>query len=121
MLNELPFRQIHLDFHTSEHIHGVGDSFDPDDFAQTLKDAHVNSINLFARCHHGMLYYDSRFPNKHPHCQIDLLRQQIEACKAVGIKTPIYVTAGWDEFVARNHPEWLERTKDGRPFGAGPL
>ena len=28
----LRYRQIHLDFHTSEHIPGVGAAFDPDDF-----------------------------------------------------------------------------------------
>ncbi len=25
----LPYRQIHLDFHTSEHIAGIGADFDP--------------------------------------------------------------------------------------------
>ena len=32
----LPFRQIHLDFHTSEAIPDVGADFDPDEFAATL-------------------------------------------------------------------------------------
>ena len=58
----LPFRQIHLDFHTSEAIAGVGADFDPDEFAGTLAKAHVNSITCFARCHHGWLYSQSQ-PN----------------------------------------------------------
>lgn len=33
---ELRFRQIHLDFHTSEAIDSVGSNFDPDEFAETL-------------------------------------------------------------------------------------
>ena len=41
---EIPFRQIHLDFHTSEAIEGVCSEFDAEEFAQTLADAHVNSI-----------------------------------------------------------------------------
>ena len=35
------YRQIHLDFHTSEHIPGIGSRFDPDDFADTLAEADV--------------------------------------------------------------------------------
>ena len=41
------FRQIHLDFHTSEHIEGVGADFDPDQFVQVLKDGAVSSVTLF--------------------------------------------------------------------------
>jgi hypothetical protein len=32
----LRYRQIHLDFHTSPDIEGVGADFDPDEFADTL-------------------------------------------------------------------------------------
>ena len=28
----LPYRQIHLDFHTSRHISGIGSEFDPEYF-----------------------------------------------------------------------------------------
>ena len=38
---ELRFRQIHLDFHTSEAIEGIGANFDPDEFADTLDKACV--------------------------------------------------------------------------------
>ncbi len=56
---DLPFRQIHLDFHTSEMIPDIGAEFDPDEFGDTLVRAHVNSITCFARCHHGWNYYRS--------------------------------------------------------------
>ena len=121
-MGKLRFRQVHLDFHTSEKIEGVGDDFDPKVFAETLKEAGVDSITCFARCHHGMIYYDTdAFPNKHPHLKRNLLKEQIEACHAVGIKVPIYITVGWDEYIARTHPEWLERTTEGKPYWAGPL
>jgi len=118
----LPFRQIHLDFHTSEHICGVGDDFDAETFAATLAKAHVNSINLFARGHHGWLYYRSRaFPHlKHPQLKRDLLREQIEACRRRGIRTPIYVTVQWDHQTATAHPEWLVRDDKGAPRWQGP-
>lgn len=33
---KFPLRQVHLDFHTSRHVAGVGADFDPDIFAQSL-------------------------------------------------------------------------------------
>jgi len=107
----LPFRQIHLDFHTHESIEGIGADFDPQAFAETLARAHVNSINLFARGHHGYIYYDTkRFAEqKHPHLTRNLLAEQIEACHARGIQAPIYVTVQWDAYLAERHPEWLVR------------
>ncbi len=56
---DLRYRQVHLDFHTSPDIEGVAADFDPEEFVQALLKAEVNSITCFARCHHGMLYYDS--------------------------------------------------------------
>ena len=62
-MEELRFRQIHMDFHTSEKIEDICERFDEEEFADTLEKAHVNSVTCFSRCHHGMLYYDSKkFP-----------------------------------------------------------
>lgn len=120
-MGKLPFRQVHLDFHTSEKIMGIGEDFDPKVFVKTLQEAGVNSITCFARCHHGMIYYDTKFPAKHPGLKFDLLRAQIEECHREGIKVPIYISVGLDEYVANRHPEWIARHSDGRPQGAGPL
>ncbi|MCS7020075.1 MAG: beta-galactosidase trimerization domain-containing protein [Cytophagales bacterium] len=118
----LRFRQVHLDFHTSGQIPDVAADFDPERFADTLKKAYVNSVTLFGRCHHGYIYHQTdKFPerrhpyNKHP----KLLEEQIEACHKRNIRTPIYVTVQWDEFTAREHPEWLMRDEQGRPFAFG--
>ena len=88
---DLRFRQIHLDFHTSEEIAGIGAEFDPDEFASTLEKARVNSITCFARGHHGWIYFDSvKFPErKHPYLTRNLLKEQIEACHARDIRVPI--------------------------------
>ena len=59
-MERIPWRQIHMDFRTSPLIPGVGASFDADAFAATLASARVQSIDLFAKCHHGMYYYPTR-------------------------------------------------------------
>ena len=120
---ELRFRQIHLDFHTSEAIEGIGANFDPDEFADTLDKARVDSITCFARGHHGWLYYDStKFPERiHPHLvEKDLLAKQIDACHQRGIRAPIYTTVQWDHYTAERHPEWLQILPDGKISGTPP-
>ena len=120
---DLRFRQIHLDFHTSEVIEGIGARFDPEEFAATLDRARVNSITCFARCHHGWLYYDSKaFPERvHPHLvNKNLLKEQIEACHARDIRVPIYITVQWDHYTFTRHPEWWVITAEGRHEGIPP-
>jgi len=119
----LPYREIHLDFHTSEQIPGIGADFDPDEFADTLVKARVNSITCFARCHHGWIYYDTELnpERRHPHLTRNLLKEQIEACHARGIRVPIYTTVQWDHFTARQHPEWICTDELGRIVGTPPF
>ncbi|MEM2513957.1 MAG: beta-galactosidase trimerization domain-containing protein, partial [Candidatus Bathyarchaeia archaeon] len=116
---ELRFRQVHLDFHTSEHIVNVGVDFDPEKFASTLKEAHVDSVTCFARCHHGWIYFDTKlFPERrHPHLARNLLKEQIEACHERDIRVPIYTTVQWDHYTANEHPEWLVLDEHGYPTG----
>ena len=62
-MSKIRYRQVHLDFHTSEYIPDIAADFGKDEFAKTLEEAHVDSITCFARCHHGWLYYPSKkFP-----------------------------------------------------------
>jgi hypothetical protein len=109
----LRFRQLHLDFHTSEHIPNVGCDFDVRQFQEALKRGCVDSVNLFAKCHHGWSYYNTGVGKRHPNLGFDLLARQIEACQQIGVKTPIYVSVGHDELAAREHPEWMVVDRDG--------
>lgn len=108
----MKFRQVHLDFHTSETIDHVGDKFDKEHFQNALEVGHVNSINLFAKCHHGYAYYPSEINEMHPGLSFDLLGSMVEAAEEIDVDVQIYVSAGIDEKYARKHPEWLIRNKD---------
>lgn len=116
MLTNLRYRQVHMDFHTSEHIPHVGNRFVAEEFADTLKQANVDSVTCFARCHHGWLYYPSK--NRpdliHPQLKNDrLLLEQIDACNKQDIQVPIYTTVQWDAYVMKHHPEWLAIDENG--------
>ena len=120
----LRFRQIHLDFHTSEAVPDVGADFNAEEFAATLAAAHVDSVTCFARCHHGWLYYDSAAFGELVHPTLanrNLLAEQIEACHRRDIRVPIYTTVQWDAQTARAHPEWRIIEPDGRLSGTAPF
>ena len=101
----MKFRQVHLDFHTSEKIGGIGSRFDKAQFQKALKVGHVNSITLFSKCHHGWSYHPTKVNVMHPGLEFDLLGAQIAAAKEIGVRTPVYISAGLDEKYVRSHPE----------------
>ncbi len=110
---KLNFRQVHLDFHTSGCIDGIGSAFSKEQFQSMLKLGHVNSITVFSKCHHGYAYHPSDANEMHPGLKFDLLKAQIEAAHEIGVKTPVYLSAGYDEKEVAKHPQWLHMWKEG--------
>lgn len=121
MSHRYPFRQIHLDFHNSEHIPAIGNEFDPEQYVAQLRRAHVDGVVTFAKCHHGWSYYDTKIGARHPNLGFDLLQAQYEACRAADIQVPIYVSVGWDERAARRNPGWRQIQPDGTFRTLAPL
>lgn len=111
-MEKLAFRQVHLDFHTSEAIENIGSRFSKTQFQEALKLGHINSITVFSKCHHGWAYHPSKANEMHPGLKFDLLGAMIDAAHEIRIKTPVYISAGLDEKMARRHPEWLIRNKE---------
>jgi len=103
---QLRFRQVHLDFHTSADCTDVGADFDSQQFAATVKLGHIDSMTIFAKCHHGFSYYPTKVGTVHPHLNFDLMGHQIEALHSVGVRAPIYVSVMWDDLAGEQHPEW---------------
>lgn len=114
-MRKLPTRQVHLDFHTSALIPGVGSRFDKQQFQQALKEGNLNSITVFAKCHHGLCYYPTRVGTPHPSMPegFDLTGAMIEAAHEIGVAAPVYITMGWSVQDALEHPEWCACREDG--------
>lgn len=110
----MKFRQVHLDFHTSEKIDGIGKKFNKKQFQDALLKGHVDSITLFSKCHHGWSYHPTKVNRMHPGLSFDLLGAQIEAAKEIGVRTPVYISAGVDEKYVRSHPEHRNERRDHR-------
>lgn len=104
-----PPRHVHLSFHNDEQTPALAANFNPDAFARTLQGAHVQAVTCFARCDYGWLYYDSpQFPDRvHPNLmQRDLLAQQVDACRRLGLRVLAFTPLQRDALSARRHPDW---------------
>ena len=111
-MDDFRLRQIHLDFHTSPLIPDVGAAFDKKAWQETLKLGHVDSITVFSKCHHGYSYHPTKVNTMNPTLKFDLLKAQLEACEEIGVRAPVYISAGLDEKDAVTHHEWLQRGKN---------
>lgn len=118
-MKRLASRQVHLDFHTSEKIPGVGSKFDKEAFQAALKAGHINSMTVFGKCHHGYFYYPTEVGTIHPTMDSnqDLSKQMMDACHEIGVRAPLYLTWGWSALDAKEHPEWVAKAKDGSFMG----
>ena len=85
----------------------MGEQFDADRFVETLKIGHVDTINLFAKCHHGYSFYPTQVGTMHPNLKFDLLGRQVEALHKADIRCPIYVSVKSDYPAGTQHPEWV--------------
>lgn len=115
-MHRLRFRQVHLDFHTHGSIPGIGQKFAKKQFQQALQLGRIDSITLFSKCHHGYSYHPTQVGTPHPHLKFDLLATQIDACREIGVRCPIYLSAGVDERMAMERPEWVVKNRDGSTY-----
>ncbi|MBO5270681.1 MAG: alpha-L-fucosidase, partial [Clostridia bacterium] len=116
-------RYTSMDFHTSPLIPDIGALFDPKKFADTVKNANIESVLVFAKCHHGYTYYPTKVGTMHPNLSFDLLGEQLKALRGAGIKAPVYITVGWSKLDADTHPEWRQirfDTKKPLHYGSQP-
>ena len=111
------YRQVHLDFHTSEKIPGIGSAFSRKQFQEALRIGHVDSITLFSKCHHGWSYHPTNVNEMHPNLSFDLLGEELEACREMKVNAPVYISAGHDEKEVLRHPDWLNVSPDGVETG----
>ena len=112
--NMFAIRQTHLDFHTSPDISGIGSRFSKKNFQRALKLGNLDSITVFAKCHHGFCYYPTKVGIQHPGVDFDLTGAMIDAAHEIGVRAPIYITAGWSHNDSVTHLNWRSVNKSGK-------
>ena len=59
-------RALHFDFHTPPGVENIFGNFDAEKFADQLAEAHVEYVNITARCNMGFSYYNTKVGKKYP-------------------------------------------------------
>jgi len=113
-------RAIHIDFHTMPGIEDFGTGFTAEDIAERLKAAHVNYVNVFARCNTGFSYYPTQIGIPYPGMQGDLLGDTIRECHKHGIGVSAYINGGLNHELLLHKPEFMRVDKDGNAFRGDP-
>jgi hypothetical protein len=113
---KMPWRKVHLDFHTAQYIPKIGEKFNADEWGNRIFEANLDSIVVFAKDMHGYFYYPTKLGIVHPGLSFDLLGEQIKACRKRNIKVYAYYCSTWDHNLAFSHPEWNMVKSDGTNY-----
>jgi len=108
-------RKVHLDMHLPEDAPHMFANFDAELYVRTLVDAHVNSVTIFAHCHHGNCYYDTEVGHKHSKLGFDYVREVAAECRRRDVAVLAYVSCAWNHRAGQEHPEWTQRDAAGEP------
>ena len=110
-------RALHFDFHTSPCIENIFGNFDAGAFADQLENAHIEYVNITARCNMGFSYYNTKVGKKYPGLKDrDPFKEILDACRKKGIGVTAYINVGLDhEFAADNHG-WLKIDRYGKVY-----
>lgn len=105
-------KRIHMDFHTPDIAwERAMKDFDARRYVKILRDAHVNSLVSFTKCHHGYSYYNTELGLRHPSLpeNLDLFGEILKEAHKNDMKVMAYYSVGWLSTVQNLHPEWMER------------
>ena len=112
------FANLHLDFHTPDYVESLGTCYDAERLLYEVKQQGFDSITFCAKDHHGNSYYFTNVGHRHPHLHVDMLQETVKAAHRYGLKLIAYYSVIWDEWNARQHPEWIQVDVEGNRLAA---
>ncbi len=113
-------RAVHIDFHTMPGIEDFGANIDPAEIAETFQKAHIDYVNLFARCNIGFSYYPTKIGYPYPGMQGNLLGDLITECHKRDIGVTAYINGGLHHELLLHHPEYMRVDKEGQVHKGDP-
>jgi hypothetical protein len=101
------WRKVHIEFHNSQYVPRIGQSFNADEFGDQLVEAHITCASVFAKDMFGYSYYPSACGPVHPGLSFDLLGAQVAALRKRKIQVFAYYMTTWNLELGERRPEWL--------------
>lgn len=111
-------RKIHILYVSPPWAAHRGERFDAASWARQIKDAHITSLELYCKDHHGVCYYPSTLGLDYPR---DVVGELFDAAKAEGLRFVAYYSVGYDAYALGVHPDWMQIDENGRPFQYRPF
>ena len=113
------FRQVHMDFHMPEFPPDAITNFDAKAFVDHLERGKVSMVTLFAKCHFGNSFYNTKAGHKHSGLARDFLMEAATECRRRGIRTLAYYSLCWEGRAWNQNPAWRFVNPDGTTVGQG--
>ncbi len=110
------FRQVHMDFHMPEFPADAIKNFNAKSFVDNLERGRVNMAALFAKCHFGNSFYNTKTGHKHSGLEQDFLLETAAECKKRGIRTLAYYSLTVDKHAYDNNPGWRYKDGEGKTY-----
>jgi len=114
------YRRVHMDFHTPEFLPEAVKRFNPERFVSCLVKGKVQAVNLFAKCHYGNSYYNTKIGHKHSGLKQDMLGRLVREGKRHKIYVIAYYSVCTDRYASTTHPDWQQVDIKGNPIKIGP-
>ena len=99
-------RQVHMDFHMPEFPPLAIRNFNAVKFVDHLERGRINMVALFAKCHFGNSFYNTRVGHKHAGLPQDFLMEAATECRKRGIRTLAYYSLCTDKRSWDSNPSW---------------
>ena len=110
------YTALMIDQHFPDAPYITFDQFDAREQVRKCVEAHIDSIHITTKCHHGYYYCDTQVGIKHPALGgRDQVGELVTSAGEAGLEAVAYTCIQFDNNAVRRHPEWSSVTADGRP------
>ena len=109
----LGYKRIIVDYHFSDYVPGALANANAADYVRACAELGVDSVLVYAKDHWGNCYFATLDYPRHPNVPQDLFGEILEGLDEEGIRGYAYFSVGWDESLARRHPEWVMHDSNG--------
>lgn len=106
-------RQVHMDFHMPEFPIKAIENFNSEKFVSELIRGKINMVALFAKCHFGNSFYNTKVGHKHAGLKEDFLMEVTTKCKENDIFTYAYYSLNTDLRAYKEHENWRYVNREG--------
>ena len=113
------YRRNLVDIHVADWNDDFMAKFNPDEYYNNMKKAHVQSPMIYLQSHTGISYYPSKSGYTHKYFKKNprKMNELIDKCQAGGMKVVAYYSLIFNNWAAATHPEWQIRYADGTVWG----